>query len=199
MVVGNIVARVGFSRATVGPCIACSLRSGVALAPEILYFVSLSIVTKQELQKPNQARNLKPSTFTRMAQQHHHESLSQHVQPYSEVGCGSLRCVLFVISSRLCCCSCPYSYDALLCAPVDCNSHTLKIVTEHNASTPRNRSSTQVLLSNPQPRTTIYNTSRTSNISQTLQETPSRRTQFSKSSHHQRNHSSSIQHILALH
>ena len=28
-----------------------------------------------------------------------------------------------MFSSRLCCCSCPCSYD-LLCAPVDCNSHT---------------------------------------------------------------------------
>ena len=28
----------------------------------------------------------------------------------TEVGCGSLCCVLFVFSSRLCCCSCPCSY-----------------------------------------------------------------------------------------
>ena len=37
-VVGHVVARVGCSREVVGACIACSLRSGVALAPEILYF-----------------------------------------------------------------------------------------------------------------------------------------------------------------
>ena len=47
-------------------------------------------------------------------------------------------------------------------------------------------------MSNPQPRTTIYNTSRTSNIHQTLQTALSRRTQLAKSSHHQRNHSSCI-------
>ena len=35
-VVGHIVARVGCSRLVVVPCIACSVRSGVALAPEIL-------------------------------------------------------------------------------------------------------------------------------------------------------------------
>ena len=35
-VVGHIVARVECSRLVVGPCIACSLRSRVALAPEIL-------------------------------------------------------------------------------------------------------------------------------------------------------------------
>ena len=34
LVVGHIVARVGYSRVVVGPCIACSLRSGVALAPD---------------------------------------------------------------------------------------------------------------------------------------------------------------------
>ena len=37
----------GRSRLVVGPCIACSLRSGVALALEILFFAPLSIVTKQ--------------------------------------------------------------------------------------------------------------------------------------------------------
>ena len=42
---------VGSSRLVVGPCILCSLRSGVALAPEILFFAPLSIVTKQEPQK----------------------------------------------------------------------------------------------------------------------------------------------------
>ena len=40
------VARVGCGRAVVGPCIACSLRSGVELAPEILYFAALSIEAK---------------------------------------------------------------------------------------------------------------------------------------------------------
>ena len=34
----------------------------------------------------------------------------------------ALCCVLFVFSSRLCCCSCPCSYDSL-CAPVDCNGN----------------------------------------------------------------------------
>ena len=48
MVVGHIVARVGSSRLVVGPCILCSLRSGVALAPEIIFFAPLWIVTKQE-------------------------------------------------------------------------------------------------------------------------------------------------------
>ena len=48
MVVGHIVAHVGSSRLVVGPCILCCLCSGVALAPEILFFVPLSIVTKQE-------------------------------------------------------------------------------------------------------------------------------------------------------
>ena len=112
----------------------------------------------------------------------------------------------------------------LPCAPVDCDearaenegaalfechlftitkvfpstfSHTLIIVTEHNA-THTNQSTTQVLLSNPQPLTTIYNTSRTSNISQTLEEALSRRTRFAKSSHDQSNHSCSIQHMLVM-
>ena len=49
MVAGHIVARVGRSRLVVGPCISCSLRCGVALAPEILFFAPLSIVTKQDL------------------------------------------------------------------------------------------------------------------------------------------------------
>ena len=39
-----------------------------------------------------------------------------------EVGCGSLYCVLFVCSCRLCCCSCPCSCDSLLCAPVACDT-----------------------------------------------------------------------------
>ena len=95
---------------------------------------------EQEPQKKKQVRNLESPTFTRMAQQHHHESLSQHL------------------------------------------SNTPKIVMEHNA-TPLNRSSTQVLLRNPQPRTTIYNTSRTSIISKRMQEALSRRTQFAESSH----------------
>ena len=73
MVVRHIVARVGRSRLVVGPCTACSLRSGVALALVILFFVPLSIVTKQEPQKTKQTRNLKSSTFTGMAHQHHHE------------------------------------------------------------------------------------------------------------------------------
>ena len=51
MDVGHIVARAGSSRLVFGPCILCSLRSGVALAPEILFFAPLSIVTKQEPQK----------------------------------------------------------------------------------------------------------------------------------------------------
>ena len=51
MVVRHIVACVGCSRSVVGPCFACSLLSGVALAPEILYFSPLSIVTKQEPQR----------------------------------------------------------------------------------------------------------------------------------------------------
>ena len=77
VVFGHIVARVGCSRVVVGPCIACSLRFGVALAPELLYFAPLSIVTKQEPLKTKRARNLKSSTFTRMAQQHHHKWPSQ--------------------------------------------------------------------------------------------------------------------------
>ena len=44
--VRRLVARVGRSRLVVGPCVACYLRSGVALALEILFFVPLSIVTK---------------------------------------------------------------------------------------------------------------------------------------------------------
>ena len=47
MVVRHIVARVGRSRLVVAPCISCSLRSGVALAPEIPFFAPLSIVPKQ--------------------------------------------------------------------------------------------------------------------------------------------------------
>ena len=58
-------------------------------------------------------------------------------------------------------------------------SDTLIIVTEHIA-TPTNQSTTQVLLSNPQPRTTIYNTSGTSKIRQTLQKALSSRTQLAK-------------------
>ena len=60
----------------------CYLCSRVALvdvvvpAPAFLCFARLSIVTKQEPQQTEQARNLKSSTFTRMAQQHHHESRS---------------------------------------------------------------------------------------------------------------------------
>ena len=46
--VPRTVARVGRSRLVVGPCIACSFRSGVALALEILFFAPLLIVTKQE-------------------------------------------------------------------------------------------------------------------------------------------------------
>ena len=48
MFVRRIVARVWRSKLLVGPCIACSFRSGVALALEILFFAPLSIVTKQE-------------------------------------------------------------------------------------------------------------------------------------------------------
>ena len=68
----------------VGPCVACSLRSRVAPAPEVLCFAPLSIVMKQEPQKTEQAKNLKSPAFTRMAQQHHHENLSQHFQPRSD-------------------------------------------------------------------------------------------------------------------
>ena len=48
MVVGHIVARVESIRLVVGPCILCSLRSGVALAPEILFFAPLSIARAPE-------------------------------------------------------------------------------------------------------------------------------------------------------
>ena len=77
MFVRRNVARFGGSRPVVGPCNACSLRSGVALALEILFFAPLSIVMKQEPLKTCHARKLKPSTFTRMAKQHRHENLSQ--------------------------------------------------------------------------------------------------------------------------
>ena len=83
-----------------GPCIAyclCSRVGSVAVAvpaPTILCFAPLSIVTapelfapfmcynrkaevEQEPQKIKQGRNLKSCAFTRMAQQHHQESLSQ--------------------------------------------------------------------------------------------------------------------------
>ena len=46
MFVRRIVARVGRSRLVIGTCIACSLRYGVALALEILFFAPLSIVTR---------------------------------------------------------------------------------------------------------------------------------------------------------
>ena len=46
--VGHIVACVGCRRSVVGPCFACSWRSRVAPAPEILCFAPLSIVMKQE-------------------------------------------------------------------------------------------------------------------------------------------------------
>ena len=55
MFVRRIVARVGRSRLVVGPCIASSLRSGVALALDILFFAPLSIVTKQKPLKTKQA------------------------------------------------------------------------------------------------------------------------------------------------
>ena len=58
VVVGHNIARVGCSRLVVGPCIACSLRSRVAPAPEILCFAPLSIAMKQEPLKTKQARNL---------------------------------------------------------------------------------------------------------------------------------------------
>ena len=44
VVVGHVVARVGSSTLVVGPCILCSLCSGVALAPEILFFAACSVV-----------------------------------------------------------------------------------------------------------------------------------------------------------
>ena len=81
MVVGHIVARVGSSRLVVGPCILCSLRSGVALAPEILFFAPLSIVTKQEPQKTKQARNLKASTITATAKKESNKSLPSFFLP----------------------------------------------------------------------------------------------------------------------
>ena len=52
MVLCHNIARVGCSRPVIGPGIAWSLRSGVAPAPEILCFAPLSIVMKQEPQKP---------------------------------------------------------------------------------------------------------------------------------------------------
>ena len=52
------------------------------------------------------------------------KKLEQDTPLGTEVGCGPLCCVLFVFSNRLCCCSCPCSYDSLLCAPVDCNGRT---------------------------------------------------------------------------
>ena len=130
VVVGHIVARFGGSRLVVGPCILCSLRSGVALAPEILFFAPLSIGTKQEPLKTKQASNLKASIFTRMTQQQHHKSLSQLVLRYSDYG------------------------DRKQC----------------HAPEPWGKSTTQILLSNPQPQTTTYNTSGTSNIIKSLQE-----------------------------
>ena len=59
VVVGHNIARVGFSKSVVGPCIACCSRSRVAPAPEILCFAPLLIVMKQEPQKTKQAGNLK--------------------------------------------------------------------------------------------------------------------------------------------
>ena len=49
MFVRRIIARVRRSRLVVGPCIACSLRSGVTLALAILMFAPLSMVTQQQL------------------------------------------------------------------------------------------------------------------------------------------------------
>ena len=46
----------------------------------------------------------------------------------TEVGCESLYRIMFVFSSRLCCCSCPCSYDSLLCAPIDCNGHHVSLL-----------------------------------------------------------------------
>ena len=56
MVVGRIVARVGRSRLVVGHCSACSMRSGVALALEILFFEPLSIAMKPEIPQANKTR-----------------------------------------------------------------------------------------------------------------------------------------------
>ena len=56
MVVGHNFARVGCSRSVVGPYIACSLRSRVAPAPEILCFAPLSIVMRHEPQAQEQHR-----------------------------------------------------------------------------------------------------------------------------------------------
>ena len=50
VLIGHNIARVGCSTSVVGPCIACSLRSRVVPAPEILCFAPLSIVMKQWLQ-----------------------------------------------------------------------------------------------------------------------------------------------------
>ena len=58
VVVGHNIARVGCSRSVVGPCIACSLRSRVAPAPDIICFAPLSIVMKQEPQKKKQASRI---------------------------------------------------------------------------------------------------------------------------------------------
>ena len=61
---------------------------------------------------------------------------------------------------------------------------------------PPNQSAAQILLSSPRPQTTIYNSSGTSNISKTMQEALSRRSQFADYCRHQRNHSSTFQSML---
>ena len=69
MSVRRIAACVGRSRLVFVPCTACSLRPGVALALEILFFAPLSIVTKQETDKV-----LQRDTMVRNAQADNNQS-----------------------------------------------------------------------------------------------------------------------------
>ena len=76
----NLLARAAGRQVSPGaevPVLRSLLRSRVALALQILCLAPLSIVTKQELQRKNQTRNQKESTFTGMAQQQHHQNISR--------------------------------------------------------------------------------------------------------------------------
>ena len=76
LAVADCQGGVGCSRVVVGPCIACSLHSGVALAAEILCFAPLSI-----LMKHHSRENQKPSATTAAVQHmQRHTTLVQNGQ-----------------------------------------------------------------------------------------------------------------------
>ena len=89
-----------FVTLVVGPCIACSLRSGVALAVEILFFAPLSIVTKQELLRTKRCTS-NESVWTKHVEESRYLEVAKKVRGIFDRDRSNTTCSALTIVHRL--------------------------------------------------------------------------------------------------